>query len=60
MDDNGLFLFGLVPPDLIIGVGFVKEVVEVVAVADCCGFLWLLAKKLVIGIDDFILFVCLI
>ena len=60
MDNNGLFLFGLVLPDLRFGVGFVTEVVEVVAVAECCEFLWLLVKKLVIGIDDFILFACLI
>ena len=59
MDNNGLFLFGLVLSDLMFGVGFVTEVVEVVVVAECRKFLWLLAKKLVIGIDAFILFASL-
>ena len=34
MDGNGLFLFGLMLPGLIFGVGFVTEVVEVVVVAE--------------------------
>ena len=60
MNDNDLFFFQLLLPDLIFGVGFVTKVLQLVAVARCCGFSWLLKKKMAIGIDDFIFFVFLI
>ena len=45
MNDNDLFFFQLLLPDLIFGVGFVTKVLQLVAVARCCGFSWLLKKK---------------